>query len=65
MVNVKLKTIEDLNTKLQSLKAEKLKFYKKTNDSYDEMTYRRPKSSFEFEEDIFSKSAESIASLMH
>ena len=57
---------QDMNIKLQLLKGKsKLKFYKKMNNYYDEMKYRRQNGSFQFEEDSFSKDAQGISKIYH
>ena len=51
-----------MNTKLQELKGKtKLKLYQKISNSYDEMNIRN----FKFEEDTFSKNAQSRSKSYH
>ena len=55
-------TTEDMIIRLQSLKCKtKLKFHKNSSNYYDEMNIRN----FQFEEDIFSRNAQSISKVYH
>ena len=66
MVNTKHNSIKDMINVLQSLRGRsKLDFYQKLSNYFDEMNYRRQKSTFQFEEDPFTKNAERISKTHH
>ena len=52
--------------KLQSLKGKtKVNFYQNSSNFYDELKIRRQSDAFPFEEDPFSKRAESFSKSVH
>ena len=65
MANTTYNSTQDIITKLQRLKG-KTKFiiYNKISNYYDEMN-KRHSGNFQFEEDPFSKGAQSIGSFCH
>ena len=66
MANGKYETIEDMINKRQSSKGKaKLKFYQIIGTYYDEMKTRRQSGDFQFEEDTFSKSAQTFIEIHH
>ena len=66
MNNTKYNTTEDMIIKRQSLKRKtKLKFRQNVSNFYDERNIRMQCKTFQFEEDTFSKSAESIIKIYH
>ena len=66
MVNTTCNSAQDVIDKLQSLKGKtKLKFYQNISYYYDEMNIRRRSNTSQFEEDPFSKNAESISKIYH
>ena len=57
---------QDNKKELQSLKGKaKLEFCKHIIKYYDEMNIRRKSGIFQFEENLFSKNAESIGKIYH
>ena len=65
MVTTMYNTLEYLNIRLQILKTKtKLNFYQNICNFYDQMNYMRQSKSFKFEENPFSKGAQSIAFIM-
>ena len=66
MMNIKYITIEDMITKLQSLRGEtKLKFNEDFCNFYNELKYRRQSGNFHFQEVAFGKNAQDVAMIMH
>ena len=66
LANIKYDTSQDMINKVEQLKGKtNLKFYQKVGKYYDEMNYRRQSGYFRFEEDVFSKSVQGIAEIMH
>ena len=64
MNNAKRNTTQDMINKLQSLNGQrKIKFYENESDYYDETDIRKKRGKFLFEEDLFSKNAESISKI--
>ena len=58
LVNTTYNLTQDMINKLQSLMVKKLEFYQNISNLYDEMNTRRRNGTFQFEEDVFSKSAQ-------
>ena len=65
MTNTKYNTTEDLIDNLQSFKGKtKIKFHQNIGNFYDEMNNRSESSTFQFEEDPFSKNAEGFKKII-
>ena len=66
MTNGIFETTLGMIDKIQKLQGKtKLKFYQYVSNYYDEKKYRRQNGHFKFEEDVFSKGGEGIATIMH
>ena len=66
MANTTYSSSEDMKKKLQMLKSKiKLKFYRNLSNYYDKMNIRKQSGAFQFEEDPFSKTAQSIRKIYH
>ena len=66
MMKAKYKTIDDMFKELISFEKEtKLKLHHDSSNFYDDLNYLRPSGKSYFEEDLFSKSTQGIAMIMH
>ena len=66
LVNTKLKTTEEMILKIPSLKRKtKRKLHQNLSVFYDQMNYLRQSNMFHFEENPYSKNAQSIGTILH